>query len=127
MMQHKQNAPDKTAVLPFSNGYLVDSCLYVSGQGGIDRETGTIVGPDIESQTVTTMENIRNVLLEHDMDFHNVVKMNVYLSDRRLYREFNEIYSRYFRDRFPARTTIYCDLNYDLLVEIDAIAVAGKK
>ncbi|MDF2650715.1 MAG: reactive intermediate/imine deaminase [Paenibacillus sp.] len=86
---------------------------------GIDNQ-GRIVGPDIESQTVTTMENI--VLVASGLDLEHVVKVNVYLADRSLYEEFNKIYARYFTAPFPARTTIYCDLNYDLLIEIDVIA-----
>ena len=124
---HKPNTSEVPTGLPFSPGFETESCLYVSGQGGIDSVTGQIVGPDIESQTITTMENIRSVLLSHNMDMNDVVKVNVYLSERHLYREFNEIYARFFTAPFPARTTIYCDLNYDLLVEIDAIAVPRKK
>jgi 2-iminobutanoate/2-iminopropanoate deaminase len=56
------------------------------------------------------------------LDLEHVVKVNVYLSDRRSYEEFNKIYARYFTAPFLARTTIYCDLNYDLLIEIDVIA-----
>ncbi|UVI29650.1 RidA family protein [Paenibacillus spongiae] len=124
---HKPNTSEVPTGLPFSPGIETESALYVSGQGGIDPVTGQIVGPDIESQTVTTMENIRSVLLSYNMDLKDVVKVNVYLSDRHLYQEFNEIYARFFQAPYPARTTIYCNLNYDLLVEIDAIAVPGRK
>ncbi|MDF2671041.1 MAG: hypothetical protein K0R67_3347, partial [Paenibacillus sp.] len=113
--------PHKLSKLPFSQGIRTDNAVYVSGQGGIDNQ-GRVVGPDIESQTVTTMENIRRVLIASGLDLEHVVKVNVYLSDRRSYEEFNKIYARYFTAPFPARTTIYCDLNYDLLIEIDVIA-----
>lgn len=106
---------------PFSSGIETESYVFVSGQGGI--KDGKIVGEDIESQTVQTMENIREVLTAAGLDLAHIVKVQVYLSDRALYNEFNRVYDSFFQAPFPARTTIYCDLNYDLLVEIDAIAV----
>ncbi|MFK7691675.1 RidA family protein [Paenibacillus sp. HJGM_3] len=106
---------------PFSSGIETESLIFVSGQGGI--QNGKVVGSDLESQTIQTLENVRAVLKAAGLDFDNVVKVNVYLSDRGLYKDFNEIYERYFSKPYPSRTTVYCDLNYDLLVEIDAIAV----
>lgn len=123
------NEPVTPAVLvdlPFSSAVETDHCLYISGQGGLDPITNDVVGPDIESQTIMTMQNIRAILLANDLDMEHVVKVNVYLTDRQLYKRFNEAYRTFFKAPYPARTAIYCDLNYDLLVEIDAIAVRKK-
>jgi len=108
---------------PLSSAILTESFVFVSGQGGIDPGTGRIVGSDLESQTMQTMENIRLILAEAGLGLNDVAKCNVYLSDRKLYDEFNVIYSRCFHAPYPSRTVVYCDLNYHLLVEIDAIAV----
>jgi len=121
-MMNKPLTPEKIAQLPFSSSVQTGSNVYVSGQGGINLKTGDIVGPDIESQTIATMENVRDILVANGLGLEHVVKVNVYLSDRELYRSFNEVYRTFFKDSFPARTVIYCDLNYDLLVEIDVIA-----
>ncbi|GGD47854.1 RidA family protein [Paenibacillus nasutitermitis] len=117
----------RLAPKPFSSSVQTDSCLYISGQGGLDPLTGDVVGKDIESQTISTMEHIRRILTESGLSLKHVVKVNVYLTDRSLYNEFNEVYARFFEAPYPARTTIYCDLNYDLLVEIDAIATVELK
>lgn len=111
---------------PFSSGIETETLIFVSGQGGLDPITGKIVGSDIESQTIQTLENIRSVLLAADLDLNDLVKVNVYLTDRKLYNEFNEVFGRYFQTPFPSRTAIYCDLNFDLLVEIDGIAVKRR-
>lgn len=111
---------------PFSAGIETESLVFVSGQGGIDPATGAIVGDDIETQTVQTMENIRAVLASANLDLDDIVKVTVYLSDRAHYDAFNSVYQTYFRSPYPSRTAVYCDLNFDLLVEIDAIAVAKK-
>ena len=106
---------------PFSSAIATESFVFVSGQGGL--LDGIVVGPDIESQTVQTLENIRVILQEAGLDLDDVVKMGVYLKERSLYDAFNKVYKRYFRHPLPARTVVYCDLNFDILVEIDAIAV----
>lgn len=110
---------------PISAAIQTESLIFVSGQGGLDPETGAVVGSDLESQTVQTLENIRAILNRSGLDLRDIIKCNVYLRERRLYDEFNVIYGRFFAEPYPSRTAIYCDLNYDLLVEIDAIAVKG--
>lgn len=110
-----------TAGKPFSSGIETESYVFVSGQGGL--KDGKLVGDDLESQTVQTMENIREVLQAAGLDLDHIVKVNVYLTDRSLYGEFNRVYDRFFEAPYPSRTTVYCDLNFDILVEIDAIAV----
>lgn len=111
---------------PISAAIQTDSLVFVSGQGGLDPLTGAVVGSDLESQTVQTMENIKQILTAAGLTLDDVVKCNIYLSDRKLYEEFNSIYRRFFTSPFPSRTAIYCDLNYDLLVEIDVIAQRRK-
>ncbi|GIP34636.1 RidA family protein [Paenibacillus sp. J2TS4] len=122
----KKFTAGKEKRLPFSSAVQTGSYVYVSGQGGIDPQTHCIVGLDLESQTRQTMDNIREVLTAASLDWEHVVKVNVYLADRSLYEEFNQIYARYFNSFFPARTLVYCALNYDLLVEIDVIASREK-
>lgn len=107
---------------PISGARHTDSLVFVSGQGGLDPETGAVVGEDLESQTVQTMENIKRILEQNGVTLNDVVKANIYLKRRDLYDEFNEIYRRFFNPPYPSRTAIYCDLNYDILVEIDVIA-----
>jgi 2-iminobutanoate/2-iminopropanoate deaminase len=107
-------------------GMKAGSFVFVSGQGGLDMETGDVVGPDLESQTIRTIENIRLVLEAAGLSLEDVVKVNVYLSDRSHYSAFNEVYGRFFQSPYPSRTTVYTDLNYDLLVEMDAIAIVPQ-
>lgn len=108
---------------PFSSAVETESLVFVSGQGGLCPRTGTIVGEDLESQTLQTMENIRAVLQAAGLTLDDIVKTTIYLSDTKLYGEFNELYGKFFQPPYPSRTAVYCQLNYGLLVEIDAIAV----
>jgi len=113
-------------VLPFSSATQSGSLLFVSGQGGLDPVTGKVVGLTLREQTVQTIMNIKSILEENQMDLSHVKMAHIYLNKREHYAEFNEIYSRFFTAPYPARTAVYCDLNYDLLVEIDVIAHTGE-
>jgi 2-iminobutanoate/2-iminopropanoate deaminase len=103
-----------------------DSLLFVSGQGGIEPGDPNAVAGDIEEQTVRTVENIRKILAESGLTLADVLKVNVYLTDRNNYERFNRIYSQLFPQPYPARTLVYCELNFGLLVEIDVIAKLRK-
>lgn len=107
---------------PFSDATQSGSLLFVSGQGSFDRSSGKVVRSDIESETVLTVQNLETILSQSNLSLKDVVKVNVYLSDRKHYEKFNHIYSRLFPQPYPARTLVYCDLNFDILVEIDVIA-----
>lgn len=108
---------------PFSAAVPTETLLFVSGQGGIDPNIGEVPADDLENQTLLTVQNIQNILAQSGLTLKDVVKVNVYLTNRKFYEPFNRIYSRLFPQPYPARTVVYCDLNFDLLVEIDVIAM----
>jgi len=112
--------------LPFAAATQSDSLLFVSGQGGTDPDTGEVISGDLENQTILTIQNIELILAQSGLTLDDVVKVNIYLKNRSDYEAFNRIYSRIFPRPYPARTLVYCDLNFDLLVEIDVIANLRK-
>jgi 2-iminobutanoate/2-iminopropanoate deaminase len=103
-----------------------ESLLFVSGQGGFEPDNPNADVGDIEQQTVRTVANIQKILDEYGLTLADVLKVNVYLTDRNNYERFNRIYSELFPQPYPARTLIYCELNFGLLVEIDVIARLRK-
>jgi 2-iminobutanoate/2-iminopropanoate deaminase len=82
------------------------SLLFVSGQVAINPSTGTLDATDISSETRQVMKNLLTILHEAQMDFNNVVKTTIFLSDMSLFVQVNEIYSGYFTGDFPARETV---------------------
>lgn len=131
MEERNRNEPSPERVLqqpPFSTAVRSGGTVYVSGQGGIDLLKKAVAGPDLKTQVEFTMRNLEQALAKADLTLADVVQATVYLSDRSLYAPFNELYRSYFRQPYPARTVVYCELNYDLLVEIDVIATTdGNK
>ena len=90
---------------PFSPGILVGDTLYVAGQTGSDLKTGKI-SEDFEAEVRQTLDNIALVLKEAGMTFDNAVAVQVYLTDMTLFQRMNAVYTTYFKEPRPARTTV---------------------
>jgi 2-iminobutanoate/2-iminopropanoate deaminase len=70
------------------------------------------------------MHNLKAILQEAEMDFTNVVKTTIFLSDMILFGEVNEVYGKYFDSNFPARETVAVKgLPKNVNVEISMIAM----
>lgn len=90
---------------PFSPGIMVGDTLYVAGQTGSDLKTGKIP-EDFEAEVKQTLDNIGLVLKEAGMTFDNAVTVHVYLTDMSLFPRMNNVYTTYFKEPRPARTTV---------------------
>lgn len=105
---------------PYSQGVKINSRVYVAGQRPVDAKTG-VIPETFAEQAELTLTNVRQVLEAGGAAMDDVVKVTVYLADIAHFAEFNEVYKTFFRDPYPARTTISCALR-GILVEVDAIA-----
>src|SRR5579872_2446934 len=90
---------------PFSPGILVDGTLYVAGQTGSDIKTGKLPD-DFEAEVKQALENVGAILKEAGMGFENAVSVQVYLTDMELFPRMNTVYTTYFKEPRPARTTV---------------------
>ena len=116
-----------TSKLPLSPGKQAGDFVFVSGQLGLDA-TGQVCDPTIEGQTRQAMRSIENVLAQHDLALRDVVKINIWLTDKGDFPAFNAVYSSFFdAGGFPARSTVISELLIEgARVEIDAIALCGR-
>jgi len=97
--------------------------LYVSGQIAIDPKTGQIDTSSIPAETERVMKNLEAVLKEAGMNFSNVLKCSIFLSDMGSFAEVNEVYARYFDSNPPTRETVAVKtLPKNVNVEISCIA-----
>jgi len=109
---------------PYSQGILTNGMLFVSGQIPTDPLTGELLQGDIKKQTKQVMSNLLAILTEAGMDFLNVVKTSIFLSDLGNFNVVNEVYATYFKDNPPARECIQAaKLPRNADVEISVIAV----
>jgi 2-iminobutanoate/2-iminopropanoate deaminase len=90
---------------PFSPGILVGDTLYIAGQTGSNLKTGDIPS-EFEAEVKQCLDNIGLVLKEAGMTFDNAVTVQVYLTDMTLFPRMNAVYTTYFKEPRPARTTV---------------------
>lgn len=108
---------------PYNQAVAAGGFLFISGQICIKPGTGEMKNEDIQAETHQVMHNLKAVLQEAGMDFSNVVKTTIFLSDMALFSEVNEIYGKYFEGNFPARETVAVKgLPKNVNVEISMIA-----
>ncbi|MCQ4343360.1 MAG: RidA family protein [Sulfolobales archaeon] len=111
---------------PYSQAIKLGNLLFVSGQIPIDPATNEVAKGGIKEQTERVIENVKAVLEAANMTLDDVVMAFVYLSDMADFPQFNEVYSRYFKERPPARVTVAVkSLPRDVKVEIAVIAGKG--
>tara|TARA_A100001011_G_scaffold107352_2_gene113879 strand:+ start:3838 stop:4218 length:381 start_codon:yes stop_codon:yes gene_type:complete len=110
---------------PYNQAILKDDTLYASGQIAIDPTTNELISGNIKAETKQVMDNLAAVLREADMDFTQVVKCSIFISDMNDFNEINKVYGLYFdNDTAPARETVQVAvLPKNVNVEISLIAV----
>ena len=110
---------------PYNQAILKNNMLFVSGQIALDPISMTLNNSSIKDETHQVMKNLKNILFEAEMDFKNVVKSSIFLSDMNYFNDVNEIYGSYLEvGNEPARETIAVKtLPMNVNVEISMIAV----
>tara|TARA_E500000081_G_scaffold128882_1_gene137480 strand:- start:194 stop:574 length:381 start_codon:yes stop_codon:yes gene_type:complete len=110
---------------PYNQAILKDDTLYASGQIAIDPTTNELISGNIKAETKQVMDNLAAVLRAADMDFTQVVKCSIFISDMNDFNEINKVYGLYFdNDTAPARETVQVAvLPKNVNVEISLIAV----
>ena len=113
------------AVGPYSQAIRVGDFVFTAGQLAFDPATGKLVEGGIQEQTRQVLRNITAVLEAAGSSLDKVVKTTVFLEDMGDFRAMNEVYSEFFPNEPPARSTVVVGLALSALVEIDAIAAVG--
>ena len=110
---------------PYNQAILKDNILFISGQIALDPNSMNLKNNSIEDETHQVMKNLKNILKEVDLDFKNVVKTSIFLSDMNHFKDVNEVYGSYLEPgNEPARETIAVKtLPMNVNVEISMIAV----
>ena len=109
---------------PYNQAIKVGQFLFVSGQIAIDPDTGDLKTDNIDLETIQVMKNIGAILNEAGMDYKNIVKSSVFVTDMHLYGRINGVYEQYFEGMIaPARELVeVANLPKFVNVEISVIA-----
>jgi reactive intermediate/imine deaminase len=118
-------ADESMADLPFSEAVRAGGLLFLSGQVGVEPDTGELVEGGIRPEARRTMKNILATLERHGHEMKDVVKCTVMLADIDEWPDFNEVYVTFFDEPYPARSAFAASgLALDARVEVECIAAA---
>jgi 2-iminobutanoate/2-iminopropanoate deaminase len=111
------------AIGPYSQAIAAGGFLFLSGQIPLDPHTMELVEGDTCVQTQRVVQNIAAVLSEAGIDKNRVVKCSVFLKDLNDFAAMNEVYTQFFGDHKPARSTFQvAALPKGAQVEIECVA-----
>jgi 2-iminobutanoate/2-iminopropanoate deaminase len=121
-VSYPRNADTPTSALPFSPAVAFGELIFVSGQASVD-EAGKIVRDTFEGEFRRSLANVAKVLEAAGSDLAHVIQTRNYVRDPEDLPLYNQLYREFFREPFPARTTITNCLPTNLRYEIEVVAV----
>lgn len=129
------NPPELAQPRGFSHGIATTGgkLLFLAGQDASDAE-GHIVAPgDLVAQCEQVLHCLQTVVQAAGGQMTDIVKLNVYVRDRDLYREqlkpLGELFRRYFGRYYPAMALFEVSglFQDDALIEMEGFAVVGAE
>jgi len=118
---HTDMAPK--AVGPYSQAVSHDGLLYLSGQIGLDPESGQLVSNELEPQARQVMRNLAAVLSASGAGLSDILKVGIFLTDMADFPAVNVLYADWLGAHRPARATVaVAALPLGARIEMDVIA-----
>ncbi len=134
MSKRPINPESLVAPVGFAHGWLVEGgdarTLYLAGQCAFDAEGRLVHAGDLVAQFELAMRNIGEVLAEADMDFGDLVQLNLYVTSRDDYTEARREFSRVWRGlcgrHYPAMAMFEVSALYEPEARIEVQGVAAR-
>ena len=104
----------------------VGNVIATSAISGRDPKTGKLAA-DADGQARLAFENLKTILAKGGMGLGDVVKITCFVTDDGFREAINKYWSECYPDEHkrPARHTLVLPLRGGVLLQIDALAVAG--
>jgi len=110
-----------SAVGTYSQGVKHNGVWYFSGQIGLDLNGNMREGFDAQLEQV--LKNIDGLLEGANISRDHILKTTIFMTDLSLFSKVNEAYVKFFKEPYPARSTVQVPaLPKGALVEIEVIA-----
>lgn len=120
------NPPGKTVQAPFSTAIAYGDTLYISGNIGLDPNTGK--PPEkMEDEIRLLLDSYKATLAQANLTMDDLAYVQVFCTDLSYFDKFNAIYKTYFTKDYPARAFIGAgSLLRGGHFELQAIAVRSR-
>jgi 2-iminobutanoate/2-iminopropanoate deaminase len=114
------------AIGPYSQGISAGPFTFISGQLGMDPQTGELVSDALAPQTRQVLTNLKKIVEASGAGLEQVVAVDAFLTDMAAFGEFNEIYQEFFSNHRPARAVVEVSgLPKGACVEVKCIVYSG--
>ncbi len=108
---------------PYSVATEANGFVFVSGQLGMDTAAGKLVDGGVEAETHQIMKNLGSILGDLGLDYDDIVKTTIFLTDMGDFPVVNAAYGEYVDAAKPARSTVeVAALPLGVAIEIEVIA-----
>jgi enamine deaminase RidA (YjgF/YER057c/UK114 family) len=100
--------------------------VYLSGQVALDVAGNLVGNGDFPAQARQVFENLKAGLAAAGADFTQVVKLNIYLTDRANAPVLREVRDRYVNTQSPPASTLVIVqglIREEFLLEVEAVAL----
>ena len=115
------------AIGPYSQAIAAGPWRFVSGQLGMNPQTGELVAEDLSAQARQALQNLIQIVVAGGCTLEQIAAVDVYLTDMSKFAEFNQIYEDIFVEHRPARAVVEVSaLPKGAVVEIKCVAYAGQ-
>lgn len=122
MPEHHFSPSLHQSTAPFSHFVRHGDTGYTAGIIGQRTDDGSLVSDDVAEQCEAMMTNLETLLEELDLDFSNLLRTTIYLTDYKDFGTINAAYAKYLNEPYPVRTTIQvAALPLGAKVQIDTI------
>lgn len=123
MSKRVLDIPSAPAALgPYSVAVETGGLVFFSGQVALAPGGGRVDG-DVTAQTRQVMDNIGVMLADAGLDYPDIVKTTIFMTDIGDYSEINRVYGKYFDSDPPARSAVQAAaLPGGFAVEIEVVA-----
>ena len=112
------------AIGPYSQAVEAGNLVFTAGQIGLKADGTSLLDRSTAEQTRQVLENISALLAAAGSSLSGVVKSTVFLTDMNDFQEMNKVYGEYFKEPYPARSTVQvAALPKGARVEIEVVAV----
>lgn len=122
MKQKIQTEQAPQAIGPYSQGIKAGNTIYFSGQIPIDPKTMNLISDNFAAQAEQVFQNLQAVVRATGYTLDEIVKLTIYLTDLKNFSIVNEVMVCYFKEPYPARTTVQISaLPKNSQIEIEAV------